>query len=153
MLLISSSEIGQRVKQHQAVIDAAKRANVKLFAYTSVLHADTSVLGLAAEHQTTEDAIRTSGIPAVILRNGWYTENYTAGIPAALANGAVFGCAGDGRISSATRADYAEAAATVLTSTNQAGITYELAGDSSYSSTVAGTDARMLQAELIFRKR
>lgn len=133
VLLISSSEIGQRVKQHQAVIDAAKRTDVKLFAYTSVLHADTSVLGLAAEHQATEAAIRTSGIPAVILRNGWYTENYTAGIPAALANGAVFGCAGDGRISSATRADYAEAAATVLTSTDQAGITYELAGDSSYT--------------------
>jgi len=133
VLLISSSEIGQRAKQHQAVIDAAKRAGVKLLAYTSVLHADTSVLGLASEHKETEAAIRASGVPFVLLRNGWYTENYAMGIPTALAMGAVYGCAGDGRISSAARADYAEAAAVVLTSDNQAGKTYELAGDSAYT--------------------
>jgi NAD(P)H dehydrogenase (quinone) len=133
VLLISSSEIGQRAKQHQAVIDAAKRAGVKLLAYTSVLHADTSVLGLAGEHRETEAAIRASGLPFVLLRNGWYTENYAMGIPTALSLGAVYGCAGDGRISSAARADYAEAAATVLASDNQAGKTYELAGDSAYT--------------------
>jgi NAD(P)H dehydrogenase (quinone) len=133
VLLISSSEIEQRAKQHQAVIDAAKKAGVKLLAYTSVLHADTSPLGLAAEHKETEAAIRASGVPFVLLRHGWYTENYTAGIPGALAHGAVYGCAGNGRISSATRADYAEADVAALTADNQAGKVYELAGDTAYT--------------------
>jgi NAD(P)H dehydrogenase (quinone) len=133
VLLISASEIGQRARQHRAVIDAAKRAGVKLLAYTSVLHADTSPLGLAAEHRETEAMIRASGVPYVLLRHSWYTENYTAGIPNALAHGAVYGCAGDGRISSATRADYAEADVAVLTADNQAGKVYELAGDTSYT--------------------
>ena len=133
VLLISSSEIGQRARQHQAVIDAAGRVGVKLLAYTSVLHADTSVLGLAEEHRQTEAAIHASGLPSVLLRNGWYTENYTIGIPTALALGAVYGCAGDGRISSAARIDYAEAAAVALTEDDQAGKIYELAGDTSYS--------------------
>lgn len=133
VLLISSSEIGQRTQQHRSVIDAAKRAGIKLLAYTSVLHADTSVLGLAAEHRETEALLRASGVPFALLRNGWYTENYAAGIPTALALGAVYGCAGDGRISSATRADYAEAAAVVLTTDNQAGNVYELAGDNAYT--------------------
>ncbi|OIR01903.1 quinone oxidoreductase 2 [mine drainage metagenome] len=133
VLLISSSEIGQRAKQHRAVIDASKKAGVKLFAYTSVLRADTSPLGLAAEHKETEDYIRASGVPSVLLRHGWYTENYTAGIPGALAHGAVYGCAGNGRISSATRADYAEADAAVLVADNQAGKVYELAGDTAYT--------------------
>ena len=133
VLLISSSEIGQRAKQHRAVIDAAKKAGVKLLAYTSVLRAETSPLGLAAEHKETEDYIRASGVPFVLLRHGWYTENYTAGIPGALAHGAVYGCAGNGRISSATRADYAEADAAVLVADNQAGKVYELAGDTAYT--------------------
>lgn len=135
VLLISSSEIGKRAKQHQSVIDAARRAGVKLLAYTSVLHADTSVLGLAAEHRATEFAIRASGVPHVLLRHGWYTENYTMGIPTALKLGAVYGCAGNGRISSATRADYAEADVAALTADNQAGKTYELAGDTAYTLT------------------
>ncbi len=133
VLLISSSEVGQRTQQHQNVIDAAKRAGVKLLAYTSLLHADTSVLGLAAEHRETEALIRASGVPFTLLRNGWYSENYTAGIPAALSLGAVYGCAGEGRIASAARADYAEAAAVVLTAADQAGKVYELAGDTAYT--------------------
>ncbi|KAB0664121.1 SDR family oxidoreductase [Oryzomonas japonica] len=135
LLLISSSEIGQRAAQHKTVIDAAKRAGVKFLAYTSVLHADTSVLGLAGEHRETEALLRASGIPFALLRNGWYTENYTAGVPAALKLGAVYGCAGDGLISSAARVDYAEAAAAVLTADNQAGRVYELAGDTAYTLT------------------
>lgn len=135
VLLISSSEIGQRANQHRSVIEAAKRSGVKLLAYTSVLHAGTSALGLAAEHRETEALLKASGVPCVLLRNGWYTENYTGGVPVALAHGGVYGCAGDGRISSATRADYAEAAAAVLTSDNQAGRVYELAGDTSYTLT------------------
>src|SRR5882757_1727829 len=134
LLLISSSEIGQRVTQHRNVIAAAKRAGVKLVAYTSVLRADASPLGLAEEHRQTEAALRASGIPSVLLRNGWYTENYAASIPAALAHGALLGSAGEGRIASASRADYAAAAATVLTaSENQAGRVYELAGDTVYT--------------------
>lgn len=133
LLLISASEVGRRVPQHRAVIDAAKAAGVSLLAYTSILHADTSPLPLAAEHKETENLIRASGLPAVILRNGWYTENYVAAIPAALQYGVVLGSAGRGRIASAARADYADAAAAVLTLENQAGRIYELAGDESYT--------------------
>ena len=133
LLLISSSEIGQRVPQHRAAIDAAVRAGVQLIAYTSVLRADTSPLGLAAEHKETEALLRASGLPFVLLRNGWYTENYAASVPAALAHGAVLGSAGTGRIASAARADYAEAAAAVLVLDGQAGRVYELAGDTSYT--------------------
>lgn len=133
LLLISSSEVGDRVPQHRAVIDAATRAGVSLVAYTSVLRADTSPLGLAAEHKATEALLRASGLPFVLLRNGWYTENYTASVPAALAHGVVLGSAGQGRIASAARADYAAAAAAVLTLDGQAGRVYELAGDASYT--------------------
>jgi len=133
LLLISANEIGRRVAQHRAVIDAAKTAGVGLLAYTSILHADTSPLPLAAEHNETESLIRASGLPAVILRNGWYSENYLAGVPAALQYGVLLGSAGEGRIASAARLDYAEAAAAVLTQDNQAGRIYELAGDEAYT--------------------
>ena len=133
LLLISSNELGQRATQHQAVIDAAKAAGVTLLAYTSVLHADTSALGLAGEHRQTEQALHASGVPYVLLRNGWYSENYLASVGSALAHNALLGSAEEGRISSASRADYAAAAAVVLTSADQAGKVYELAGDESYS--------------------
>lgn len=133
LLLISASEVGRRVPQHRAVIEAAKAAGVGLLAYTSILHADTSPLPLAAEHQETESLIRASGLPAVLLRNGWYSENYLAGVPTALQYGVVLGSAGEGRIASAARADYAEAAAAVLMLDNQAGRIYELAGDQAYT--------------------
>ena len=133
VLLISSSEVGQRVAQHAAVIAAAQQAKVKLLAYTSLLHAERSPLGLAAEHQQTEALLRDSGLPVVLLRNGWYTENYLASIPSALEHGVLLGSAGEGRIASAARADYAEAAAIVLTREQQAGLVYELAGDSAYT--------------------
>ncbi len=110
LLLISSSEIGQRATQHRNVIEAAKQAGVKHIVYTSVLHADTSPLSLAAEHTATEADLKASGIPFTILRNGWYTENYTGSVKGALAGGAFIGSAGDGKISSAPRADYADAA-------------------------------------------
>jgi NAD(P)H dehydrogenase (quinone) len=133
LLLISSSEVGQRVPQHANVIAAAKAAGVKLLAYTSILHADTTPLGLGDEHRKTEAMLAQSGLPFVLLRNGWYTENYAASIPAALQYGVLLGSAGAGRISSAARADYAAAAAAVLLSGNQAGKVYELAGDTSYT--------------------
>lgn len=140
VLLISSSELGQRTDQHRTVIDAAKRSGVKLLAYTSLLHAETSPLGLAAEHRDTEALLRASGVPCVVLRNGWYTENYAAGVPAALEHGAIYGCAGEGRISSASRTDYAEAAAAALTSDNQEGRVYELAGDTAYTMAELATE-------------
>jgi NAD(P)H dehydrogenase (quinone) len=134
VLLISSSEVGQRVAQHRNVIDAAKAAGVKLLAYTSILHADTSPMALATEHRETEALIRASGVPFALLRNGWYTENYTGNVAAAVQHGAVLGSAKDGRISSAARADYAAAAAVVLASReNQAGKIYELAGDTGFT--------------------
>jgi NAD(P)H dehydrogenase (quinone) len=133
LLLISSSEVGQRAVQHRNVIDAAKGAGLKRIVYTSVLHADTTPLSLADEHRTTEAALKASGIPYTILRNGWYTENYMASVGGAVAGGALIGSAGDGRISSATRADYAEAAVAVLTGDGHEGRTYELAGDEAYT--------------------
>lgn len=133
LLLISSNEVGQRSAQHRAVIEAAKSAGVKLIAYTSLLNLDSSSLQLANEHRDTEAALRASGVPFVILRNGWYTENYAASIGPALAHGAFIGAAGAGRIASAPRIDYAHAAAEVLVADNQAGRVYELAGDQSYT--------------------
>jgi len=135
LLLISSSEIGQRSTQHRNVIDAARKAGVKRIVYTSLLHANTSPLSLAAEHLGTEADLKASGVPYTILRNGWYTENYTGSIGGALTGGAFIGSAGDGKISSAARADYAEAAVAVLTGTGHEGKTYELAGDEAYTLT------------------
>ncbi|MGX9730617.1 SDR family oxidoreductase [Janthinobacterium aestuarii] len=132
ILLISSSEVGQRAQQHQNVIDAAKRAGVSLLAYTSVLRADTSPLGLAAEHVITEAAIRASGLPYSFLRNGWYLENHTEHLAPVLEHGVVLGAAQNGRFSSAARADYAAAAATVLTAAQPQAI-YELAGDQGFT--------------------
>lgn len=133
LLLISGNEIGQRKTQHENVIRAAQEAGVKWIVYTSLLHADTSSLSLAEEHLLTEKALQSSGIPYTILRNGWYTENYTASVPAAITNGVLIGSAGEGQISSAARADYAEAAAVVLTSSNEQGKVYELVGDEVYT--------------------
>jgi NAD(P)H dehydrogenase (quinone) len=133
VLLISGSEVGSRVPQHANVINACKKnADVKLLAYTSLLHADSSPLPLAAEHQQTEILLQESGLPHVILRHGWYTENYTAAIAAALEYGVLMGCAGEGKIASATRADYAAAAAVLLTSDRTDNV-YELAGDEAYT--------------------
>ncbi|MEW5110780.1 NmrA family NAD(P)-binding protein, partial [Morganella morganii] len=129
LLLISSSEIGQRVTQHRNVINAAKSANVKFIAYTSLLHADTSPLGLHTEHVETEKMLADSGIRYALLRNGWYTENYLASVPAALEHGVFIGAAGEGKIAFAARADYAAAAACVISEDGYAGKVYELAGD------------------------
>ncbi|MBJ9112785.1 SDR family oxidoreductase [Citrobacter sp. FDAARGOS_156] len=141
LLLISSSEVGQRAPQHRNVINAAKAAHVKFIAYTSLLHADSSPLGLADEHIATEKMLAESGIAYALLRNGWYTENYLASAPAALEHGVFIGAAGEGKIASATRADYAAAAARVISEDGHAGKTYELAGD-------AGWTLSQLAAEL-----
>lgn len=134
LLLISSNEIGQRAVQHRNVIAAAQKAGVQRIVYTSLLHAPTSAItSLAGEHMDTEQALQQAGIPYTLLRNGWYTENYTASVPAAVQGGAFLGAAGSGKISSAARADYAEAAAVVLTTSGHEGKIYELAGDTAYT--------------------
>lgn len=133
LLLISSSEVGQRAVQHQNVINAAKAAGVKFIAYTSLLHADKSPLGLHVEHVETENALAASGVPYALLRNGWYTENYLASAPPALEHGVFMGVAGEGKIASATRADYAAAAAKVISEEGHAGKVYELAGDNAWT--------------------
>ena len=132
VLLISSSEIGQRTAQHRNVVDAAARARVKLLAYTSLLHADSSALGLAAEHVATEEAIRSSGVPYSFLRNGWYHENFLTRVQAGAAHGVVSGSAGSGRIASAAREDYAAAAVAVLTAAAPEQV-YELAGSERFT--------------------
>jgi len=153
LLLVSSSEVGRRVPQHQAVIDAARRAGVELVAYTSVLHADRSPLGLAAEHRATEAALKASGVPHVLLRNGWYVENYLAGVPAALQHGAVLGSAGQGRISSASRADYADAAAAILAAdADMAGRVVELAGGTAFTlAELAAELSRRSGREIVYK--
>ncbi|KQM16075.1 NAD(P)-dependent oxidoreductase [Plantibacter sp. Leaf171] len=148
VLLVSSSEVGQRVAQHANVIDAAKRAGVARIVYTSASKADTSPLILAPEHKATEELLRASGVPFTILRNGWYTENYGQAVDQAKATGSFVGSVGDGRVSSASRTDYAEAAAVVLTTDGHEGAVYELSGD------VAWTQPELAQAigELIGRE-
>ncbi|VXD01699.1 SDR family oxidoreductase [Sphingomonas sp. 8AM] len=135
LLLVSSNAIGQRTAQHRNVIAAAKEAGIGRIVYTSLLHADTSPLDLAAEHRETEAALAAAGVPVTILRNGWYTENYLGAVRGALANGVLIGSAGGARIASAARADYAEAAAVVLTGPGHEGRTYELAGDLAWTLT------------------
>jgi NAD(P)H dehydrogenase (quinone) len=133
VLLISGSEVGQRVEQHRTVIEAAKSEGVELLAYTSIANADSTGMKLAAEHQATETILRESGVPFVLLRNGWYLENYTDQLPGTLAQGAIAGSAGEGRVSAASRADYAHAAAAVLVADGQAGKIYELGGDEPFT--------------------
>lgn len=133
LLLISSSEVGQRFAHHRNAVEAAKKAGVGFLAYTSITRADTSPMSLASEHRATEELIRASGIPFTLLRNGWYTENYTGTLAQALEHGVTLGSAGEGRVSAAPRADYAEAAAAVLTSEGHEGKIYELGGDEAFT--------------------
>ncbi|MFI5531559.1 SDR family oxidoreductase [Kitasatospora sp. NPDC051853] len=133
VLLISGSEVGSRVPQHTAVVEAAKAAGVALLAYTSILGGEEATFRLAEEHQATEAVIRASGLPYVLLRNGWYTENYTANAAVAIEHGAVVGSNGDARIATAARQDYADAAVAVLTGEGHENAVYELSGDEAWS--------------------
>jgi len=152
VVLISSNEVGARIPQHQAVIDASKAAGVKLLAYTSLLRADTSTLALAVDHLATESYLRSSGLSFVLLRNGWYLENHTEALGSALQHGAILGAAKDGRFSAASRADYAAAAAAVLTGEGHENKVYELAGDKSYSLTeLAAEVSNVAKAPMIYQ--
>lgn len=129
VLLISGSEVGSRFAGHRNVIDAARKAGVAKFVYTSAPKATSADYALAAEHRATEEAIAAAGLPAVIVRNNWYHENYTQDVLGAAASGVIAAAAGQGRVASASRRDYAEAAAAVLTEEGHLGQVYELAGD------------------------
>ncbi|MBU0474074.1 MAG: SDR family oxidoreductase [Bacteroidetes bacterium] len=152
LLLISSNEIGKRLEQHTNVIEAAQKAGVKFIAYTSLLHAETSSLVLAGEHVETEKVLKSIEIPFTILRHGWYTENYTNSIYGAIAGGVLLGSSGDGKISSATRDDFAKAAAEVLTSEGHEGKTYELAGDEAFTmSDMAAEIAQQTGKNIVYK--
>ncbi|HEY9524488.1 MAG TPA: SDR family oxidoreductase, partial [Thermopolyspora sp.] len=133
VLLISGSEVGRRVGQHQAVIDAAKRAGVPHLLYTGILGGPEADFPLAHEHKLTERAILESGLTHTFLRHGWYSENYTENLATVLTNKVIVGNAGEGRVASATRQDFAEAAVAVLSTDGHDNTAYELSGDEAWS--------------------
>lgn len=132
LLLISGSALGERPRQHGNVINAAKAAGVGYITYTSILDADSTPIKLGAEHKATEDALAASGIAYDLLRNGWYNENYIGALGPQVAAGVIIGAQGQGRISSAARADLAAGAAAVLVN-GKGGDIYDLAGDESWT--------------------
>lgn len=153
VLLISGSEVGRRVPQHAAVIDAAKAAGVTKFVYTSAPKATTTDLVLAPEHKATEEAIAASGLPAVILWNNWYTENYAADAARAAETGVLAAGAGDGRVASASREDFADAAAAVLVEDGHLGEVYELGGDDAWTyDELAAAIAEISGREVSYRR-
>src|SRR6187549_202798 len=132
VLLISGNAVGQRERQHGAAIDAAKKAGVSYLAYTSVLNAQGSKLLLAAEHVLTENLLGKSGLNYDVLRMPWYSENYVGSLAPSIEHGAIYGATGDGRLSTATRADLAGGAVGALLN-SPGGKVYEFAGDQSWS--------------------
>jgi NAD(P)H dehydrogenase (quinone) len=152
LLLVSSSEVGQRAAQHKAVIEAAKKSGVKLVAYTSISHADTSSNPLAPEHKATEAALMASGLPYVVLRDNWYTENYSDDLRRAKDSGMIIAAVGAGKVASASRSDYAEAAARVLVGEGHAGKVYELTGTKAWDyRELAETAAEILGRPVVFK--
>lgn len=135
VLLVSGTELGRRAAQHRTAVEAAQQAGVGLLAYTSLANCDRSGMRIAHDHRDTERALAESGLPHVLLRNGWYMENYTSQLGSFVLAGSVVGCAGEGRVSAATRDDLAEAAAAVLLADGQAGMRYELGGDEAFTLT------------------
>lgn len=153
LLFISGSAVGQRVTQHRNVVNAARAAGVGFIAYTSAPKADSTDLALAPEHKATEELIRDSGIPFAMLRNNWYTENYFQVLEQAQYTGLVIASLGDGKVASASRRDYAEAAAVVLAGEGHEGKVYELAGDAAWSyDDLAATLTELLGREVAYRR-
>lgn len=147
LLLVSSNSHDNRVAQHRRAVEAAKAAGVALVAYTSILHAPTSLIALAADHRATEALLTASGMKWIFLRNGWYNENYAGAVAGAVRSGGVYGSAGQGRISAAGRRDYAEAAAVALTGGVAPDSAVELAGSTAFTlaelaATIAGSVGR-----------
>jgi NAD(P)H dehydrogenase (quinone) len=153
LLLVSSSAVGERVGQHVNVITAAKEAGVARIVYTSAPAATTSALVLAPEHKATEEALVASGVPFTILRNGWYTENYAGEVEKGRENGAIVASVGDGRVASASRVDYAEAAAVVLTGDGYEGKVFELSGDVAWNfDELAAAIASIVGKEVVYTR-
>ncbi|GAW48763.1 MULTISPECIES: SDR family oxidoreductase [unclassified Nocardioides] len=153
LLLVSGSEVGKRVPQHQAVVDLAVRSGVRRIAYTSAPAADDTTLAIAPEHAATEQLIRASGLPFTFLRNGWYTENYQQAFEQARETGVVTSSAGDGRVASAPRADFAAAAAAVLATEGHEGAVYELFGDVAWSfDELAAAFAEVLGRDVTYQR-
>jgi NAD(P)H dehydrogenase (quinone) len=154
LLLVSASEPGKRLPQHQAVIDSAKAAGTKLVVYTSISQADTSTNPLAPDHKATESYIRQSGVPFAFLRNNWYTENYLDDVKNAKLSGSIFAAAGAGKVASASRSDYAEAAARVLIGEGHAGKVYELTGAKAWDyAELARTAGELLGKTVTFQNQ
>jgi NAD(P)H dehydrogenase (quinone) len=152
VLLVSGSEVGRRVEQHRAVIEAAKAAGVRRLVYTSAPKADTSPLVLAPEHKATEEILRASGLTFTILRNGWYTENYVGDVQRAGETGEIVGAYGDGRVASAPRDDFAAAAAVVLRTEGHDGAVYELSGDAAWGfDELAAAASEVLGRPVVYR--
>jgi NAD(P)H dehydrogenase (quinone) len=153
LLLVSASEPGNRAEQHAAVIEAAKAAGVARIVYTSAPKATTSALVLAPDHKATEETLVASGVPFTILRNGWYTENYAGEVEKGRENGAIVASVGDGRVASASRADYADAAAVVLTTEGHEGAVYELSGDVAWDfDELAATIGTIVGREVVYTR-
>jgi NAD(P)H dehydrogenase (quinone) len=153
LLLVSGSEVGQRAAQHATVIAAAKEAGVARIVYTSAPAATTSALVLAPEHKATEEALVASGVAFTILRNGWYTENYAGEVEKGRENGAIVASVGDGRVASASRKDYAEAAAVVLVEDGHEGRVYELSGDVAWNfDELATTISTLVGREVVYTR-
>ena len=152
LLFVSGSEAGRRTEQHTAVVAAADAADVGHIVYTSILRADTTENVLAPEHAATEQVLRESGIPHAVARNGWYTENYTRRLAEFRERGEIVGASGDGRVSAATRADYAEAAVTLLAGdiADQVGV-YELGGPSFSMAELASTITEVTGTSVAYR--
>jgi NAD(P)H dehydrogenase (quinone) len=152
VLLVSSNEVGQRVRQHSNAIDAAAATGVGRLVYTSAPHADTTDLIIAPEHKVTEEHLRASGVPFTVLRNGWYTENYLPAIEQARSTGTIVASVGDGRVASAARSDYAAAAAAVLTEPGHENQVYELSGDHTWSyHELAAAASEILNREVTYQ--
>ncbi|MFJ1958770.1 SDR family oxidoreductase [Streptomyces microflavus] len=151
VLLISGNELGKRVPQHQAVVDAARAAGVALLAYTSILGGPKADFTLGRDHQATEEIIKNSGLPHVLLRNGFYSDDYLNGLADTLERGRIDGNAGTGEVASATRADFAAAAVTVLTEDGHQGRAYELSGDTAWTLTgLAAEISRQSATEVVY---
>jgi NAD(P)H dehydrogenase (quinone) len=151
LLLVSGSEVGKRINQHKNVIDAAKKSGVKLIVYTSISRADSSTNPLAPEHVATEAMLKSSGVPFVIVRNNWYTENYVNDLKQAQVTGVIEAAAGAGKVCSATRGDYAEAAARALTGDGEAGRIYELAGPAWDYAELAKVTTELLGRSVVYK--
>ncbi|AEE47789.1 SDR family oxidoreductase [Cellulomonas fimi] len=152
VLLVSGSEVGRRVPQHTAAIEAARAAGVRRVVYTSAPHADTTPLALAAEHRATEEVLRASGLTWTVLRNNWYHENYLPVLDQAAATGVVVSSTGAGRVASAPRDDYAAAAAVVLSTDGHDDRVYELSGDVAWThDDLAAAAAEVLGTPVVHR--